>query len=179
MNYETILAFWFTELSPEQWYKSDLVLDQLITERFSDYHRAATANELWQWRSSPRSALAEIIILDQFSRNIGRNTPRAFASDSQALALSQYAIENKFDIQLDDVERSFLYLPFMHSESAIIHKVALELYTNLGNPINLDFEEQHKRIIDRFGRYPHRNAILGRPSTAEEITFLQEPGSSF
>jgi uncharacterized protein (DUF924 family) len=126
-----------------------------------------------------KGRLAEIIILDQFSRNIFRDTPQAFANDPLALALAQEALAVDADKALSPTERSFLYLPFMHSESAEIHKVAVMLYGLPGLEDNLDFELKHQTIIIRFGRYPHRNKILGRESTAEEIEFLKEPGSGF
>ncbi|HEY8941530.1 MAG TPA: DUF924 family protein [Cellvibrio sp.] len=177
--YEDILDFWFNDLSPQQWWVKDEKLDQEIARRFSTLHAQAARCELFDWRMAAKGRLAEIIILDQFSRNIYRDTPQAFANDSLALALAQEALAVEADKALSPVERSFLYLPFMHSESAEIHKVAVILYTGLDLPDNLDFELQHQKIIDRFGRYPHRNKILGRTSTPEEIEFLQQPGSSF
>ncbi|MFI7918815.1 DUF924 family protein, partial [Acinetobacter baumannii] len=117
---------------------------------------------LWSWRKTPEGRLAEIIVLDQFSRNIYRDQPESFAYDGLALALSQEAISLQLDAQLNPEQRSFLYMPFMHSESKLIHEFALKLFQRLGNEINLSFEKKHKVIIDRFGRYPHRNAILGR-----------------
>ena len=135
--------------------------------------------ELWTWRENAEGRLAEIIILDQFSRNLYRDQAAAFAQDAQALTLAQEAIRLGLDQQLAPEQRSFLYMPFMHSESKLIHEEALKLFEALGNPINLDFEHRHKVIIDRFGRYPHRNAILGRESTPEEIEFLKQPNSHF
>jgi len=130
-------------------------------------------------RDSAEGRLAEIILLDQFSRNLYRNSPLAFACDPLALGLAQEAIRAGVEAELTPVQRSFLYLPFMHSESLAIHQVALQLYERNGLESNLEFERLHKSIIERFGRYPHRNAVLGRQSTAEELAFLQEPGSSF
>lgn len=177
--YEDILNFWFHELSPAQWWAKDDALDADIARRFSAIHTQATRCELFDWRMAARGRLAEIIILDQFSRNIFRNTPQAFANDPLALALAQEALAVEADKALSITERSFLYMPFMHSESPEIHKIAVTLFSVEGMENNLDFELQHQRIIDRFGRYPHRNNILGRESTAEEIAFLQQPGSSF
>ncbi|GGW79625.1 DUF924 family protein [Alteromonas halophila] len=174
-----VLDFWFSELSPKQWWQKDTKLDATIAQRFGDVHRQAVACELDTWRSSATGSLAEIIVLDQFSRNIFRDTPAAFAADSLALALAQAAIEKDFDTALPDNQRAFLYMPFMHSESRLIHQRAVTLFTSLGNSNNLDFEYRHKAIIDQFGRYPHRNAILGRASTPDELTFLQQPGSGF
>ena len=177
--YQTIIDFWFQELEPSQWWQKDLDFDAMIQKRFGHLHEQATAGELYSWRETAKGSLAEIIILDQFSRNIYRDKPEAFASDPLALALSQFAISKKFDEQLNQTERSFMYLPFMHSESAMIHEGALKLYESLGNAGNLDFELRHKTIIDRFGRYPHRNKILGRLSSAEEAEFLKQPNSGF
>lgn len=174
-----ILTFWFEEIDPAKWWAKDDAFDQMIRGRFSDVHARATRCELFEWRAEARGRLAEIIVLDQFSRNMFRGSPLAFASDPLALALAQEAIAAKADAALSPTERSFLYLPFMHSESPAIHAVALELYRKNGNQSNLDFEIRHKQIIERFGRYPHRNAILGRQATDEEIEFLKQPGSGF
>lgn len=174
-----VIQFWFTDIEPKNWWIKDETFDRLIQQRFGKLHQQANAGELFGWRDSAEGSLAEIIILDQFSRNIFRNQAAAFASDPLALALAQIAIDKGFDQELPETKRSFLYLPFMHSESAVIHSIALQLYESLGLARNLEFEQRHKAIIDRFGRYPHRNSILGRVSTAEELAFLQQPGSSF
>jgi uncharacterized protein (DUF924 family) len=177
--YQQIVNFWFEELQPAQWWKKDETFDALLVERFSDIHARARRCELFEWRKQPQGRLAEIIVLDQFSRNMFRDTPRAFATDAMSLALSQEAIACGADQVLTAVQRSFLYTPFMHSESLQIHEIAVELFRNNGIQSNLDFEFSHKKIIERFGRYPHRNQILGRQSTAEEIEFLNQPGSGF
>lgn len=177
--YQQIIEFWFEEITPEQWWKKDEVFDALLIERFSEIHDSASRGELFEWRKHPEGRLAEIIILDQFSRNMFRDTPRAFATDPMSLALSQEAVSRGVDRELTPVQRSFLYMPYMHSESLQIHEVAVELFSTNGIQNNLDFELSHKRIIERFGRYPHRNDILGRASTAEEIEFMTQPGSSF
>lgn len=176
---QDVLNFWFDELAPEQWWTKDENLDQKIIERFSQVHQRASRCELFEWRETARGRLAEIIVLDQFSRNMFRGTPESFAWDSLALALSQEAISAGAEKFLTPVERSFLYLPFMHSESLLIHEQAVKLFTDNGIAGNLDFEIQHQNILKKFGRYPHRNAILGRASTPEELEFLQQPGSSF
>jgi uncharacterized protein (DUF924 family) len=177
--YSEILRFWFEEIDPAKWWAKDDAFDQLIRGRFSQVHARATRCELFEWRTDAGGRLAEIIVLDQFSRNIFRGSPLAFASDSLALALAQEAISEKAGALLSPVERSFLYLPFMHSESLKVHEVAMVLYQQNGIQGNLDFEIKHKQIIERFGRYPHRNGILGRQSTEEEIEFLKQPGSGF
>ncbi len=176
---DNVLQFWFQETTPAQHWKVDPGFDRLILERFADLHRRATAAELFEWRASPRGRLAEIIVLDQFSRNMYRGTPRAFAADPLALALAQEAVAARADAALSEDERSFLYMPYMHSESKLIHQVAERLFREHTSKNSHHFELRHQAIVDRFGRYPHRNAILGRESTAEELAFLAEPGSSF
>lgn len=171
--------FWFKETSPSQHWKVDPAFDQLIRERFATVHEAANRCELYTWRREVIGRLAEIIVLDQFSRNMYRGTAAAFASDPLALALAQEAVAVGADQELTAEERVFLYMPYMHSESKVIHEEALRLFEANGVENNLEFERRHKAIIDRFGRYPHRNAILGRASTEEEIAFLKLPGSSF
>ncbi len=174
-----IIEFWFHELNPKQWFKKDNNLDELIKARFTPIHKAAIQCELWQWRASPTGRLAEIIALDQFSRNIHRGSQQAFANDALALALAQEAIATGVDRTLSSDQRAFMYMPFMHSESIYIHESAMALFASEGLEKYLNFEKQHRDIILRFGRYPHRNAILERESTPEEHTFLAEPGSSF
>jgi len=177
--YREVLKFWFEETDPPQWWAKDDNFDQLLTERFSAVHARATRCELFEWRVNAKGRLAEIIVLDQFSRNMYRDSPLAFVNDPLALALSQEAISAGVENAFTPMERSFLYMPFMHSESLKIHAVAMELFNRNGIRNNLDFELKHKRIIERFGRYPHRNSILGRASTEEEIEFLKTPGSGF
>lgn len=176
---QDILDFWFLEIEPANWWKKDKAFDKEIRSRFANTLAQASACELFAWRGTAQGRLAEVIVLDQFSRNIYRDTPMAFAADALALALAQEAVAIKADMELDPVQRNFLYMPYMHSESKVIHESAVELFAANHETNNLDFELRHKAIIDQFGRYPHRNAILGRTSTAEEIAFLQEPGSSF
>ena len=159
-----ILRFWFTELTPQQHFAKNVALDESIRTRFGP---------------TLEGRLAEILVLDQFSRNVYRDTARAFAQDALALALAQELVASGQDRSLPTAQRVFAYMPYMHSESALIHEQALALFAQPGMENNLDFERRHKAIIDRFGRYPHRNAILGRTSTPEELAFLSEPGSSF
>lgn len=177
--FREILDFWFEEIDPSQWWNKDDNFDQQLTERFSGLHFSASCCEFFEWRKTAEGRLAEVIVLDQFSRNMFRDSPMAFSNDSLALALSQEAISSGADKILDPVQRVFLYMPFMHSESAAIHELAVELYRSVGIQSNLDFEIKHQKIIQRFGRYPHRNAILDRVSTPEELEFLQQPGSGF
>ena len=179
MNHKDILHFWFEELTPTQWWVKDLAIDQTIKKRFESIHHQAMQCELYTWRNSAEGRLAEIIILDQFSRNMFRDTPRSFAGDALALSLAQEAINAGVDTSLTDTERSFLYMPFMHSESLLIHDVATMLFQKNGLESNIQFEKAHRDIIKVFGRYPHRNEILGRSSTPEELEFLSQPNSSF
>jgi uncharacterized protein (DUF924 family) len=174
-----VIHFWFNELEPKQWFMKDLNLDKTIQSRFSDIHHAATMGELYTWRETAKGRLAEIIVLDQFSRNMYRDTPQAFAYDTMALVLAQEAILIKADAQVAFEQRMFMYMPYMHSESAVIHKQAEVLFSLPGAEYNYEFELKHKAIIDKFGRYPHRNAILNRVSTPEEVEFLKQPNSSF
>ena len=179
VGYQDILTFWFDELTPRDWFNGGEAVDQLIKERFSEVHQAAVQGELESWRESALGRLAEIIVLDQFSRNIGRETPQAFSADPMALVLAQEAVAGGYDHQLNEQQKSFLYMPYMHSESLVIHEKAVELFSQTGLEHNLDFEIKHKVIIEKFGRYPHRNQVLGRSSSQEEIAFLQQPDSSF
>ena len=173
MKKEDVLNFWFEELTPEDWFKKSDELDQTITTRFSELLEKASQGELFSWRSTAEGRVAEIIVLDQFSRNVYRDTPQAFMQDPLALALAQEVVQQKLDKDLPLMMRSFTYMPYMHSESKLIHQEAIKLFSIEGLEMNLDFEVQHKLIIDRFGRYPHRNKILGRSSTTEEIEFLK------
>lgn len=179
MVYRQITDFWFEEIDPSCWWKKDEVFDALLIERFADVHARASCCELYKWRESAEGRLAEIIVLDQFSRNMFRESPRAFASDPMSLSLAQEAISVGADQRLSALQRSFLYMPFMHSESLEIHTVAVALFRNNGIQSNLEFELRHQEIIVRFGRYPHRNNILGRESTRAECEFLQQPDSGF
>jgi uncharacterized protein (DUF924 family) len=178
-NATDILDFWFKEITPAQWWKSDPEFDRLIGARFLPVLQQAAHGELFQWRETPQGRLAEIVVLDQFSRNVWRGTPLAFAQDAIALALSQEAVRACALAALTPDERAFLLLPYMHSESKLIHTQAEILFRDHTPSNNYDFELKHKVIIDRFGRYPHRNAILGRDSSPAELEFLSQPGSSF
>ncbi len=176
---QQVLDFWFDEAHQPFWFEKSDAFDQQIHEQFGNTHQRAKQCELWGWRSCVEGRLAEIIVLDQFSRNLFRDHPDAFAQDAMALALAQEAVSLKLDQQLDPVQRKFLYMPFMHSESLLIQDQSVRLFENLGNENNLDYAIKHREVIQRFGRFPHRNSILGRPSTVEESEFLKQPGSSF
>ena len=179
MQAQDILQFWFHALSDQQRFAKDDALDAHMRERFGATLQAAARGELFGWRATPLGRLAEIVVLDQFSRNIYRDTPGAFAQDPQALTLAQELVASGQDQTLDLAQRSFAYMPYMHSESLLIHTQAVQLFAQPGMQGTLFFEKKHQAIIARFGRYPHRNAILGRVSSAEELAFLALPGSSF
>lgn len=174
-----IISFWFHEIESKMWFQKNDQFDALVTQKFSHIVKKSAACELWGWRSTPHGRLAEILILDQFSRNIFRGKPSSFAQDTLALVLAQEAVCLGIDSELSTAEKSFLYMPFMHSESLSVHTEAVRHFAKPGLESGLDFELRHKAIIERFGRYPHRNAILGRVSTVAEIEFLKEAGSSF
>ena len=179
MQATDILHFWFDELTDKQHFAKDAALDEMIRTRFGTTLEAAARCELFAWRATHGGRLAEIIVLDQFSRNVYRDTADSFAQDARALALAQELVASGQDKLLTTRQRAFAYMPYMHSESALIHAQAVQLFAQPGLEGALDFEQRHQAIIARFGRYPHRNAILNRVSTAEETAFLNEPGSSF
>ena len=179
MMAQTVLDFWFKEIDVKQWWTKSAEFDQLIWSRFGSLHAAAARCELHPWRETPSGRLAEIIVLDQFSRNMYRDQPQAFACDAMALALAQTAVATQADAVLEIQQRAFVYMPYMHSESPLIHDTAQALFSQAGLDSSLASEQHHKAILDRFGRYPHRNATLGRASTAQELEFLAGPGSSF
>jgi uncharacterized protein (DUF924 family) len=179
MHPHPILHFWFTELTPKQPYAKDADLDEAIRIRFGATLEAAARCELFAWRATHEGRLAEVLVLDQFSRNVYRDTARAFAQDALALALAQALVASGQDRSLPLAQRSFAYMPYMHSESALIHAQAALLFAQPGLEDSLRFEQRHQAIIQRFGRYPHRNALLGRECTPEELAFLLEPGSAF
>ena len=176
---DEIVSFWFDTLKPEDWYRKDSAIDAEITRRFGATYEALKDSVPPDWIVAPKGMLAAILVLDQFPRNMFRDDPRAFATDETALALAKRAIGDSTDMRLPPEQRAFIYMPFQHSESRDEQARSIELFTALGAPLNLDFALRHQAIIDRFGRFPHRNSVLGRTSTAEERAFLQEPGSSF
>jgi uncharacterized protein (DUF924 family) len=179
INPEEVLKFWFEELTPEMQFAKDSALDQQIRNRFMDIHTQILQGRTKEWKKTPAGRLAEIIVLDQFSRNMFRDTPQAFASDAMALEFAQAAVKSGDDQKLPIEQRAFIYMPFMHSENREHHEQAIKLFAQKGLEKNLQFEMMHKSIIDRFNRYPHRNEILKRASTPEEIEFLKQENSSF
>jgi uncharacterized protein (DUF924 family) len=166
-----VVHYWFEELQPEAWFRKDERVDATIRERFGQlYEQLAQLRP--QQLTSPLESIAAVIALDQFPRNMFRGTPRAFATDALALSISQQAIAAGFDQQLTQQQRLFLYMPFQHSEARAVQARSIELFTQLGLADNLDYAQRHKNIIDRFGRFPHRNSVLGRESTTEELQFV-------
>jgi len=189
-HWSEILEFWFgASSSPElgrnrkQWFEKSDAFDALIRERFLATHEAATAGRLDGWAERPLAALALVVTLDQFPRNMFRGTPRAFASDTQALAVARGIVSRGFDAAYFPVQRWFAYLPFEHTEDLGAQTESLALVDRLrDDPTSagtLGYAMRHYAVIERFGRFPHRNAILGRTSTPEELAFLATPGSSF
>lgn len=170
---------WFEEIDPEDWFKKSEALDQIITQRFAATYNELRAGVPEAWLETPDGHLAAIIVLDQFPRNMFRGEARSFETDPLALSLAKQAITRGFDAQLPPIKRWFVYMPFEHSEEAADQARCVELMATLGNDVALDYALRHKAVIDRFGRYPHRNVILGRSDTSEEVEFLREPGSSF
>ena len=176
---DAIIKFWFEALKPKDWFRRDEMIDNKITARFGHTYEQLKAGVPGNWLASARGFLAAILVLDQFPRNMFRDSPSAFVTDTSALALAERAIAAGHDMKLPPEQRAFIYMPFQHSEDAAEQARSIELFTKLGNPLNLDFALRHQAIIERFGRFPHRNEVRGRRSTEEELAFLQEPGSSF
>lgn len=183
---QEVHEFWFGA-SPQAvrvaWFRKDPEFDQSIRDRFGVAIAKALAGAYGEWCMFPRGALARVLLLDQFTRNTFRDSADAFAGDTRALATAQDAIARNFDAQLDGRERWFLYMPFQHSEDRPMQQRSVELFTALAREPGfdgpLDYARRHAAVIERFGRFPHRNAIVGRQSTAEEREFLSQPGSSF
>ena len=173
---DQILHFWFEEAGPQRWFKQSDAFDALCRERFQATLEAASRGECWRWRASPAGRCAEIIVLDQFSRNLFRGMPRAFAQDGMALALAQEAVASGDHLNMSADQRYFTYMPYMHSESLAVHEEALRLFGELGNAEALRYEKLHREVIERFGRYPGRNEVLGRRSTPGELDYLRERG---
>jgi uncharacterized protein (DUF924 family) len=176
-----ILEFWFGDAGAErpEWFRKDDAFDATIRQRFGAQVETALAGGLREWMAGRDSALARVLLLDQFTRNIYRGTPRAFAGDALALQAVRAMVASGFDMQLPPLRRVFVYLPFEHSEDMTMQRESLRLIGALGREGYLDYARRHAEVIERFGRFPHRNAILGRMSTPEEIEFLKQPGSGF
>jgi len=174
-----VLDFWLRQTGPDLWFTRDDALDEKIRNDFLALHTKAVAGELAHWRKTPSGCLGEIILLDQFSRNLYRDDPRAFAADSQAREILALALAAGFDVGMSADGRRFLYMPLQHSENAADQARSVELFRTLEDDKLFEYTLRHQEIVARFGRFPHRNAALGCKSTTEEIAFLQEPNSSF
>jgi len=190
-----VLAFWFGEAgSPERdgfrtlWFEKSETTDRLIADSFAPLIERALRGELADWARDADSALAQILLLDQFTRNVFRDTPRAFAGDARALAAATAMVGQRQDEALPPLQRCFVYMPFEHAEGVGAQDEAVRLFTRLVESAPstapdlkhmLDYAQKHRAVIQRFGRFPHRNAILGRHSTPDEAAFLQQPGSRF
>jgi len=174
---DAVLDFWFRELSPEAWFVRNDDVDRVVRERFLPLYEEISRQPQDATPGTARQALATVIVLDQFPRNLFRDSPRAFATDAHALAVAQRSIAAGLDRELNSQERMFLCMPFQHCEDRAVQVRSIELFTALGDESTLGYAHKHKEIIDRFGRYPHRNAVLGRASTPEEVEFLKtHPG---
>jgi len=173
---DDVLKFWFVDHGPEDWFAGKPEFDAEIAAQFTATHSHVAKSEAWEWRANPRGRLAEIIVLDQFSRQLFRNRPEAFAQDNMALVLAQEMVGQGIDMQFEQPQRGFIYLPFMHAESAAIQSASVRLYEALGDEDQLNFAIEHRKVIERFGRFPFRNAALGRVSTPEERDYMAEQG---
>ena len=176
MTADDVLSFWFEEAGPKTWYKKSDAFDALIRQRFEETV-LSLATDVAGWDETPNSLLALIIALDQFPRNIYRDTKAAFAFDDQALRYANIMTAKGWDLKIDQSRRAFAYMPFMHAEEMTAQNECVRLMDmRLDNENNLHHAKEHRKVIERFGRFPHRNAILGRESTAEEIAFLKSGG---
>jgi len=174
-----ILTFWFEECEPKDWFKKDDAFDALLKDKFGALVEKALEGEMADWPKSLDGRLALILLADQFTRNIYRDTPKAFAGDDIALKLTLEALDEGLIEQYEGDKRQFMLTPLMHSESLDIQNRSIKAYEQYGSEQGLDYAHRHRDIIVRFGRYPHRNEILNRTSTTEEIEFLKGPNSSF
>jgi uncharacterized protein (DUF924 family) len=176
---EEVLGFWFKGLMPEQWFAKSEELDREIADRFEALRLAVLADKATEWRDEPRMLLAAVILLDQFSRNVHRDAPEAFAADPLAQELASLAVERGWDREMTPEQRQFLYLPFEHAESRELQAVSISCFEALGREEVLDYARQHAEVIARYGRFPSRNAALGRESTPEEKEYLAKPGAGW
>ena len=177
---QAILVFWFEEITPEFWFKKEPLFDDMLKQKFGRIMEKALAGQLDKWAQNKNGRLALILLLDQMTRNIFRNTPKAFSGDDIACALSLKSVADGFlETEKNIHKRQFFLMPMMHSEDLEIQKQSLPLFKTLTSANTYDYAVRHHDIIERFGRFPHRNKILNRPSSEEEVTFLAQQGSSF
>lgn len=176
---DDVLGFWFEECTPEQWFKKDDAFDAALRDRFGTAHAEAAAGGFAGWEATADGRMALILVLDQMSRNLYRGDPRAFAQDGRALALARRAVAAGDHVFARRERCQFLFLPFEHSEALADQLWCEALFRSLGDANLIDYAERHRVIVERFGRFPHRNVALGRNSTPEELAFLEQPNSSF
>lgn len=176
---DDVLTFWFEQTKREHWFAKSDAFDADMRRRFLGLHEAVSAEPIEVLTADARTAMAAILVLDQMSRNMFRASPSAFSQDAKALAIAEAVVARGLDKGMTKDERTFCYLPFEHAEHPEAQARCVELMAGLGDPDLVKWAEAHKVIVDRFGRFPHRNAVLGRTSTAEEVEFLKQPGSSF
>ena len=177
LNSDDVLTFWFSERVKPLWFNSTQEFDDELSEKYLETCQAALNGQLSAWEETPQGALALILCLDQFPLNMFRNQPESFAGEALSRQVAARAIEKGFDQSLDDTQKAFMYMPYMHSEDMADQDKVLELFSNAGLGDNLKWAKHHREIVVRFGRFPHRNAILGRESTPEEIAYLQSDGA--
>ena len=170
---EKVIRFWFDTLEPKQWFSGSVEVDRMIENQFGDLLAPAVRGELWHWRQTALGRLAEILILDQFTRNCFRGTAKAFSGDAAALILSQEAVDRAMQNDLTPQQQHFLYMPFMHAESHHVHQVTRPLFVGMENEMLLKHFDEHADVVAQFGRYPSRNTALGRDSTSEELAYLE------
>ena len=175
MSPETIIDFWFSESSRDYWFRATPEMDAQLRDRFIDTWLAAAEDKLSSWEESPEGALALAIILDQFPLNMFRGKSLSFATEAQARKIARTAIDKEFDLKLSDEQKCFIYMPFMHSEDMADQDRSIELFDQSGLEESIRFAHHHRDIVQRFGRFPHRNKILGRHSRQEEIEYLASP----
>lgn len=168
----SLLTFWFSEEMRAHWFNSTPEIDVTIRKQYENLWNDAQLGKLNQWKNSPDGALALIILLDQFPLNMFRGQAKAFATEALSIEIAKHAIAQKFDLQIPQSQLMFIYMPLMHSENINDQELSVKLFTQAGLEANIRFAEHHKNLVEKFGRFPHRNAILGRTSTAEELTYL-------
>lgn len=171
---DEVLDFWFRELTPEDWYSSKEEVDEKIRTRFGVLLPKLAADVPAEVETDPKTALAAIIVFDQFPRNIYRRQPEAFATDNIAVGITRSAIDKEFDAEMTPQERQFLYMPLMHSEVMADQERCVDLFRALGSEEGIKYAVEHRDIVARFGRFPHRNRALGRETTEDEALFLKE-----
>ncbi|KAA0680566.1 DUF924 family protein [Azospirillum brasilense] len=177
---DEIVDFWFDEAMKPYWFRQSDSFDRTVRDTLLPHHEAAAAGRYDHWLEDVDGCLALCVLLDQVPRNVFRGSPRAFATDGKALAVARHVVEQGYDLECSEDERIFLYLPFEHQEDMDCQDLSCALFRErVSDPEVVDYAERHRAVIARFGRFPHRNAVLGRETTPEEAEFLKEPGSSF